>query len=99
MQKFAIRNSGVPTTGVLFYPTSMPPLYPRRDFRDDGGTRAWRANQATYGRVIDAGRPGLVGWYQRSSPGHIFLVVFVSIALGIPAAAIATLLLCWAFVP
>jgi hypothetical protein len=28
-------------------------LDPHLDFRDDGGTRAWRANQATWGRIIE----------------------------------------------
>ena len=32
----------------------MSPPDTRHQFEDDGGTRAWRANQATYGRVIDA---------------------------------------------
>lgn len=31
----------------------MPPIDPRTDFQDDGGTPAWRANAATF-RTIDA---------------------------------------------
>jgi hypothetical protein len=33
----------------------MPPLDPRLDFQDDGGTPAWRARHA---RVIDLHPPG-----------------------------------------
>ena len=49
----------------------MPELDPADDFQDDGGTRAWRNNRATYSTVYDA-RPSrrrgmtwleLFGWF------------------------------------
>jgi hypothetical protein len=51
-------------------------------FDDDGGTRAWRANQATWNpRVYEARRNGLRGWWQQSSPWRIFLTIIGGFAV------------------
>jgi hypothetical protein len=54
----------------------MAPLDPRLDFEDDGGTPAWRANQATWGsraRVIDVSTPPrtLRDWWKSLKPMQI----------------------------
>jgi hypothetical protein len=42
----------------------MPPLDPRRDFADDGGTPALRRRHAGF-RIIDVEKPGIRGWWRR----------------------------------
>ena len=67
----------------------MPPLDPLTDFADDGGTRAWRANQATWGarRTIEVSPPP---WYR--SPGGKLALMSVGLA-GLAWLAIAALIL------
>lgn len=40
----------------------MPELDPANDFQDDGGTRAWRNNRATYSPVYDARPRRRIRW-------------------------------------
>ena len=62
---------------LLCYIAPMPPMGPRIDFKDDGGTRSWRANRATFGRVIDVEPSGFWAAYcarWRKAPVHICLI-------------------------
>lgn len=60
----------------------MPPLNPRRDFRDDGGTPSWR-----YRHTIDARRPGLRGWFRRQPFAKLALLA-LWLGFGVPMAVL-----------
>lgn len=73
----------------------MPPLDPRTDFQDDGGTPAWRARHA---RVIDVRPPGFRSWLRALTPIQILLIgalvglsPFLMIPIGIVALIVADL--------
>lgn len=66
---------------------------------DDGGTRAWRANQATWGRVIDVQQPGIRGWFRRASLPKLFCVAFFGVTGICGAVGIGGLLLAYRLIP
>lgn len=68
----------------------MPELDPASDFRDDGGTPAWRANQATYARRYRRPVSGveLIGWCLifpfLGIMGFYVLALLLGFMLGLP---------------
>jgi len=73
----------------------MPPLDPRIDFRDDGGTPEWRARHA---RVIDLQPPGFRSRLRALTPVQILAVgalaglsPFLMIPIGLVALILADL--------
>jgi hypothetical protein len=65
----------------------MPKIDARTDFQDDGGTRAWRANRATFGPVIDATPNGkrrrkpMSQWTVKESAQALFALVVIGTVL------------------
>jgi hypothetical protein len=57
----------------------MPPLNPRADFVDDGGTPAWRARQAPPQLVIYSSRRAALRELLHKHP--LFCILFPAIAL------------------
>jgi len=73
----------------------MPPLDPRLDFQDDGGTPAWRARHA---RVIDLHPPGVRSRLRALTPKQRIIIgalaglsPFLMIPIGIVALILADL--------
>lgn len=53
----------------------MPPLDPRADFQDDGGTPAWRARHAV---TIDATPRTFRAWLRNLTAGQRLVIGFVA---------------------
>ncbi len=68
------------------------PLIEYEDFRDDGGTPAWRQSRAR-------GFTSLRGWYRQANPVEVFLAVVAALAFLLIVVPIATLLACYVLIP
>ncbi len=74
-------RTGAPEARALRYLPAMRPLNPRSDFRDDGGTPAWRANRATWDRTIEPPPRGIrARWRRLSLVDQVFLILGVLVA-------------------
>lgn len=67
------------------------------DFQDDGGTRSWRANQATWrdSRVLDVSPDGSIK--RTTPPLRAYLILAIAMIIGLPLLPVVLLLMAYVF--